>query len=462
MAFGLTNFTFAVVSGTFTTGQTTLNVSAGQGGRFTDFPARAVLWNQTQNANPAEAFYAGFAEIIEIGSKSGDILQTLKRGQEGTSAIASVSTDEYRVAVTMTKEQWGKVWRASPDATSPFDAIESGTADSVTNAAARLVKSNLGTDKCLLSIQGGSTLGSGQSGLALGDSTNGDIASIKFNRAASDFLALVCGTEYLRLVAGNGIVIGDPPTGVPSEILHVITGANVRIDDFLKMPASASQTIAAGVITVTGSTHKVDTEASASTDDLDIINGGTDGTYLLILAKNAARTIAVKHGTGNLLLAGGADFSLDTVSDTLFLYKLGTNWIEIARSAADLSPTWRKFNVDESAFTAASTSETIELLSLAAGNIIHAVKIKHSASFTGGGVTSFTVSIGNASVDDLYASAFDVFQAASDTTFQITSVINSENHGSAASIKITATSNVNVIGASAGSVDVWVLISAAI
>ncbi len=121
---------------------------------------------------------------------------------------------------------------------------------------------------------------------------------------------------------------------------------------------------------------------------------------------------------------------------------------------------WKKFTVLETAFTAAATSESITLFTLAAGEIIHATKIKHSASFTGGTLSAWTMEVGISGVEDKYGSAFDTFQAAADTTFQISSVFGSENHGSGTTILLTARStDDDVLDATAGSVDVWVLIS---
>jgi hypothetical protein len=125
------------------------------------------------------------------------------------------------------------------------------------------------------------------------------------------------------------------------------------------------------------------------------------------------------------------------------------------------TPRWRKFSVTEADFTAAATSEDIELFSLDAGEIIHAVKIKHSTAFSGGSATSFTLSVGIAGNLTKYASAFDVFQAVADTTFQLSNTFNSENHGSATSIRIEAVSDVNVANLTAGAADVWVLVSKA-
>jgi hypothetical protein len=90
-----------------------------------------------------------------------------------------------------------------------------------------------------------------------------------------------------------------------------------------------NQDISGGAITATSSTHKVDTEGGAGTDDLDTINGGTDGSLLILMANNSARTVVVKDGT-NLRLAG--DFSLDDVEDTITLIKQGSTWKEVSRS----------------------------------------------------------------------------------------------------------------------------------
>jgi len=89
-------------------------------------------------------------------------------------------------------------------------------------------------------------------------------------------------------------------------------------------------TIATGVITKTGSYHTVDTEASASTDDLDTINGGSIGDILFLTATDSTRTVVVKDNIGNLQLSG--DFSLDNIEDTIQLLYNGTNWLEISRS----------------------------------------------------------------------------------------------------------------------------------
>jgi len=78
-------------------------------------------------------------------------------------------------------------------------------------------------------------------------------------------------------------------------------------------------TISSGAITVTGANHTIDTEGSASTDDLDTILGGSNGDILYIRAENTARTVVVKHGTGNIQTFDGNDITLDDTNKVIVL-----------------------------------------------------------------------------------------------------------------------------------------------
>ena len=89
-------------------------------------------------------------------------------------------------------------------------------------------------------------------------------------------------------------------------------------------------TIATGVVTATKSYHTIDTESDAASDDLDTINGGSEGMRLVIRAVNSGRTVVVKDATGNIACAG--DFTMDNVEDTMELIYDGSNWLELSRS----------------------------------------------------------------------------------------------------------------------------------
>ena len=87
----------------------------------------------------------------------------------------------------------------------------------------------------------------------------------------------------------------------------------------LAVKEGSELTIASGIITVVGSRHRVDTENNEATDDLDRIDGGTDGMLLMLRPANSDRTVVVKHGTWNIALNGRVDFTMDSQYDLIFL-----------------------------------------------------------------------------------------------------------------------------------------------
>lgn len=95
---------------------------------------------------------------------------------------------------------------------------------------------------------------------------------------------------------------------------------------------SKTATIATGEITYTGSYMILDTEAAAATDDLDTINGGTEGDVLIIRSTDDARNIVVKNGS--IKISNGLDATLDLVSDSMVLFFNGTNWTTTSISLA--------------------------------------------------------------------------------------------------------------------------------
>lgn len=112
---------------------------------------------------------------------------------------------------------------------------------------------------------------------------------------------------------------------------------------------------------------------------------------------------------------------------------------------------------------AASTTNSIALFTLPAAGVIHGIKVIHSTAFAGASITAYTVSVGIASNVIRYASAFNVFQAPSGTSFQLTNEMISENNAATTAVVLTAVSTgANLNAASAGVVDVYALLSVAL
>lgn len=125
-------------------------------------------------------------------------------------------------------------------------------------------------------------------------------------------------------------------------------------------------------------------------------------------------------------------------------------------------PVWVKVGnaISHVALQTAATTNSITLFTLAAAGTIHAVKIKHSTAFGGGAITAYTLSVGIAGTLAKYASAFDVFQAVSNTAMQTTGVTGAENNGAGTAILLTATSTTaNLNASTVGVVDIWALLS---
>lgn len=105
-------------------------------------------------------------------------------------------------------------------------------------------------------------------------------------------------------------------------------GHNLREIVELEFENAAALMISNGAITRTQVYHQVDTANSIPTDDLDTINGGTEGDLLIIWPEDGARTVVVKHNTGNIWLSGKADISLDDTDDHLMLIYDGAMWAD--------------------------------------------------------------------------------------------------------------------------------------
>jgi hypothetical protein len=94
----------------------------------------------------------------------------------------------------------------------------------------------------------------------------------------------------------------------------------------IALESAVELSIAAGAVTKTYSHHTIDTQADAASDDLDTINGGTEGEIIFVRPASGSRTIVVKHNTGNIWNPSGSDVTLDDVDDCIILGYNGSMW----------------------------------------------------------------------------------------------------------------------------------------
>jgi hypothetical protein len=77
------NFAKATVDGVVESTDTSITLLTGHGDRLPAAPFNVVIWNATDYPDPSDY---PIVEIIRVGTKTGDVLSDLDRGQEGTAA----------------------------------------------------------------------------------------------------------------------------------------------------------------------------------------------------------------------------------------------------------------------------------------------------------------------------------------------------------------------------------------
>lgn len=154
--------------------------------------------------------------------------------------------------------------------------------------------------------------------------------------------------------------LGTDPAGSATDLKTRLAVA-ISNAGLLNFAASTVLTIASGSITVTQNWHRVDTESSASSDDLDTITAGADGQFLVLRIAADARNVVIRHNVGNIYTAGGQNITMDITSDLVFLVYDGnlSKWLAIGITGAGTlngTNTWTGSNTFSKAIATAYTS----------------------------------------------------------------------------------------------------------
>jgi len=181
-------------------------------------------------------------------------------------------------------------------------------------------------------------------------------------------------------------------------------------DGLLQFTASYELTIASGAITLTDASSnvvRVDTESDASSDNLDTINKATnmDANFPIFLRPdNDARTIVIKHDTGNISCVTQADITLDDVEDFAIIYYDNTlgRWLALSMAGEGLS--------------LSDATPIVEAVTGAAGSSANASRADHVhplVAAAAGGKILQVVSVGDTSVET------DTGSGGSDATYSL-------------------------------------------
>ncbi len=278
------------------------------------------------------------------------------------------------------------------------------------------------------------------------------------------------------IASGGAIEDGDtlttgltfPNTGLKaldtsgSHALTIAPGSDLTANrQFTIVTGDASRTlnISAADVTVSAFAATVldDTSAGAT---LTTLGGTTVGQAMFTVTNPGAITFARFNADNSVTLRSAADFMTD-----LGLTSVGTEypkWVKITKTYTDLA--------------AANTDNNIELYALPAKGSIERLVLKHSAAFAGGGLMTYSLYVGytSAGYDD-YGSLLDVFAAPGNNFYYVRPMgtgftgsgmggppigqVSTPSMTGATSIRLRAVCmGANLDAATAGSVDVWLLV----
>ncbi len=153
---------------------------------------------------------------------------------------------------------------------------------------------------------------------------NGSIKNVNIDGSAA------IADSKLATISTAGKVLGaalNTLSGVPSGAGNL---PSANLPDKISLTATDAVTELTldtdGACVATQSYHTIDTFEDGASDDCVNITGGVVGQLLVVTAAHTDRTVVLKHGSGNLVLAAAGDQTLDATGKWLMLMWAGTKW----------------------------------------------------------------------------------------------------------------------------------------
>lgn len=177
-------------------------------------------------------------------------------------------------------------------------------------------------------------------------------------------------------------------------------------------------------------------------------NGLTNCTQIKILPGGSFSARAQYNATGAnsfwMLLSGDAVPYYTLNASNAIICGAQQRWVKVG-------------TVTNATFSTASATNKVGIFTLPVAGFIHAVRLNCTTSFIGGGLATYTISVGNTGNVTKYMGANSVFTTGYFDAF----LPGSESMSAATAIFANATASGNLNLATQGSADIWALVSAA-
>jgi len=485
----------------------TTPVTISDGGTGTAFTSQSFAFIGPSSGSGAPSFRALVASDIP----------TLNQNTTGSAATAAVATTADGLATSSTTvvvsgataPTSGQVLTASSGTLASWVSPSAGgisalTGDVTASGSGSVVATAAATQPNITTLSNASGVSITGTNLTLPDlllttnsieATNPSLPALNLSAYGGANAVRINSDPY---TGTGGIAIFSGAGATPTQVASIDGSGNLSVSGTTSLDNGAITTDGSGDLQTTGVLYAG--YGYSSSIGTNIVTGGSILASGPIQSDSGGTGVTRIVGTGvtqtgagqNLVLTapGGAsitttnNFSGTTISATTFTGALTGSATEVggitvtgtpssgqvltatSTTAADwqtpsgggASLSWTSYTLPYTSFTTGAPSASI--FTLAAQEMVHAVVIKHSTAFTGGGLTGYTISVGPIYSVNKYASAFNVFQTVGSQAAQTSQCLFIEDFSSANVIYATAVATgAAVSAATAGSVTIWILTS---
>jgi len=292
-----------------------------------------LFWTIMDNHTVSAIYMTSTSNLISVNEF--DILRPDRCGSEPYMQLLSTSASDYnynnRIRLSAPEVCHGGVLRISRAFNTIIDGMHCFDMGTITNHVIEIGQAGyLCQNTKIKDYQRNSgTLDSGKYDI---NCTDSNYTSIYNPSGVSSGLLI----EINLNSEPNALVIGDTFATITNQPGDSF--AKLNMSEGLSAPGliiPSQDTVikpVSGVLTISDSSHVIDTEAFAGTDDIDTINGGVDGQILILSSTANGRVATIKDGTGNCYLAG--DFAHANTRDRLIIQFDSSipGWVEVTRS----------------------------------------------------------------------------------------------------------------------------------